>query len=111
MDRKDPTPAVPMRLNAEEAYFLQHNEELIRRHREALKRECAAREREQRRQAHWMKCPKCGSDLEEIDHLGIQVDRCTGCHGVFFDCGELDLLLQCKRQRGFLVGLKTRILG
>ena len=111
MDCNDPTPALPMLLEDEESYFRRQNEELIRRHRETLQREREARESEQRRQAHWMKCPKCGNDLEEIDHLGILVDRCPQCHGVFFDCGELDLLLRCKRQQGFLIGLKMRILG
>lgn len=111
MTRRDPRSGLPMLVNAEEVYFRERNDQLIRERREALKREREAREREQRRQSHWMKCPKCGSDLEEIDHLGILVDRCDHCHGVFFDHGELDLLLQCKRQHGFLVGLKTRVFG
>lgn len=111
MDRKDPHSGLSLRLSAEEAYFQQHNEELIRRHREALQRDREARERELRKQAHWMKCPKCGNNMEEVDHLGILVDRCPTCHGLFFDRGELDLLLQCKRHRGFLIGLRTRILG
>ncbi|MEW6736525.1 MAG: zf-TFIIB domain-containing protein [Acidobacteriota bacterium] len=56
--------------------------------------------REQLRQAHWMKCPKCGDDLKEVEYIGIKIDKCTHCQGVFFDAGELDeLLLKQKEER------------
>jgi len=37
-------------------------------------------------------CPKCGVSLRTEDHLGVSVDRCSGCDGVWLDRGELETL-------------------
>lgn len=39
-----------------------------------------------------MKCPKCGSDMEDvkIDHTTVQ--RCTLCKGMWFERGVLEYL-------------------
>jgi len=43
-----------------------------------------------------MQCPKCQSDMEEITLStlkgGVAVDRCTSCHGLWFDVGEAETL-------------------
>jgi len=39
-----------------------------------------------------MRCPKCRSDMEQIMIDGIEVDRCSSCHGLWFDDGELAML-------------------
>ena len=39
-----------------------------------------------------MRCPKCRSDMEQIMIDGTEVDRCTSCHGLWFDDGELSKL-------------------
>ena len=39
-----------------------------------------------------VKCPKCGHDLTETDFHQIKIDRCTTCHGVWFDAGEVEML-------------------
>jgi hypothetical protein len=39
-------------------------------------------------------CPKCGTRLEERDHLGVTVDVCSGCSGVWLDKGELEAIEQ-----------------
>ncbi|MEE4162461.1 MAG: MFS transporter [Woeseiaceae bacterium] len=36
-----------------------------------------------------MRCPKCRSDMEQIMIDGTEVDRCSSCHGLWFDDGEL----------------------
>ena len=63
--------------------------------REAHKARMAAveeAERAERRKLHWMHCPKCGAQLEEIEFRGVRVDKCFGCGGVFLDDGELEQL-------------------
>lgn len=75
---------------------LQHQQRL-----EAYQHEHAAAEREQRRKTHWMKCPKCGSDMREEHLEGIEVDRCTVCNGLYFDEGELETLLMGKQEGRF----------
>ena len=41
-------------------------------------------------------CPKCNKEtLEDFNTAeGVVVDFCTGCKGVWFDSGELELLLE-----------------
>lgn len=90
----------------EEEYFYKKNKELIEQMRVQRDRKRAEQEDRNRRLAHWMKCPKCGSDLSEFEHLGIKLDRCGDCHGIFFDDGELDILLQAQEPKGFLGGLR-----
>lgn len=37
-----------------------------------------------------MDCPECGSPLSQEQHLGIQLDTCDECRGLWFDHGELE---------------------
>lgn len=39
-----------------------------------------------------MRCPKCRADMEQVEYQGTEVDRCTICHGIWFDVGEIDIL-------------------
>ena len=41
-----------------------------------------------------MICPVCKSDMIVIEYHKIELDYCTGCKGVWFDSGELELLLE-----------------
>ena len=36
-----------------------------------------------------MRCPKCRADMVQIAIDGVEVDRCSTCHGLWFDEGEL----------------------
>lgn len=74
----------------EEEYFAKLNAELIKERRAALDVARAQTERK----AHYMKCPKCGADLQEVEHHHVKVDRCTECQGVWLDAGEIELLEQ-----------------
>ena len=46
------------------------------------------------KEAHWMHCPKCGSELHTVELHGVSVDTCPVCHGTWLDAGELEHLLQ-----------------
>ena len=92
----------------ENQWFLENERILLEKARmehehrlEAYRREHEEAEREQRRLAHWMKCPKCGSDMQVEQLEGIEVDRCTVCDGLFFDQGELETLLTGKQEGRF----------
>ncbi len=41
-----------------------------------------------------MICPTCKSDMIVVEHSRIELDYCTKCQGVWFDAGELELLLE-----------------
>jgi len=49
----------------------------------------SAKEREWLKELHYMKCPKCGMNLVEIEYRSIKVDRCSACEGVWLDKGEM----------------------
>ena len=74
----------------EEEYFARREAELLRQQREALR----GAEAEAERRSHHMKCPKCGYDLITGGWHGIQIDQCTHCHGIWFDAGEAESLVQ-----------------
>jgi len=41
-----------------------------------------------------MICPTCKSDMIVVEHDKIELDYCANCQGVWFDSGELELLLE-----------------
>ena len=55
-------------------------------------RETVEAEKRRLAELHWMRCPKCGMELAEIDFRDVQVDACFACGGMFFDHGEVDKL-------------------
>lgn len=39
-----------------------------------------------------MNCPKCSATMETVTFEEIDVDRCTRCHGIWFDAREQEHL-------------------
>lgn len=76
----------------EAEYFYKKNQELIQRRRAQLDQE-RARQATNKDQAFFLKCPKCGGAMTELNLAGIMVDQCQRCQGVYFDKGELELLV------------------
>ena len=101
---KKPTPAS----ETEQEWFMKNEQELLlkaQREREERTKQRQAEESakalEELRAAHWLKCPKCGHDME-IKHVeGIEIEECTFCEGVYFDRGELDSLMMRKTEQRF----------
>jgi len=63
-------------------------------------------EKKRLKDLHWMRCPKCGMEMVEIDFEGIKVDKCSSCLGIFFDDGEIHQLVD-KNKPGFLRRLSS----
>jgi Zn-finger nucleic acid-binding protein len=101
----------------EDEWFARHEREML----EGVKRERVRREQElaellkqeearKRKELHWMKCPKCGSDLKEQKVQDVTIDKCTFCEGIFLDRNELDeLLIKHDRERQSFLGRITSI--
>jgi uncharacterized protein len=51
-----------------------------------------------------MNCPKCGSPMEEVVHQDVRVDRCTHCHGLWFDVMEYERLKNVRGAEAIDVG-------
>jgi uncharacterized protein len=41
-----------------------------------------------------MLCPLCGGTLRPVERLGIELDHCSECGGIWMDQGELNELVR-----------------
>jgi len=81
----------------EDEYFARIEQELIKQVSERKKSSQSKEEIEQLRSLHYMKCPKCGMDLVELDFKGMLIDECPTCRGMWLDAGELDSLVNVEK--------------
>jgi hypothetical protein len=49
------------------------------------------------KELHYMRCPKCGMELIEIDYKGIKIDECSECEGIWLDAGELETVSKLEK--------------
>ncbi len=75
---------------AEQEYFARLEFERRKKTEQQKQHAVAQAERARLKELHYMKCPKCGMDLAEIDYRGLKIDKCTDCEGVWLDPGELE---------------------
>jgi hypothetical protein len=65
---------------------------------EAEKHQKLARDEMSRlKELHFMRCPKCGLELIEIDYKSIKVDKCSECDGIWLDAGELEAVSKLEK--------------
>jgi hypothetical protein len=76
----------------EEEYFVREEASRWRRLADERNARLAVEESERERVLHFMKCPKCGKQLQELLIDGVYVDRCSGCRGIWLDQGELETI-------------------
>ena len=76
----------------EDEYFAREDAEKLKRLKEKLKEEVLEEQKLNIKSICFMKCPKCGGDLNEVLFRGIKIDRCKACNGVWLDSGELEKL-------------------
>ncbi|MFC3998172.1 zf-TFIIB domain-containing protein [Nocardiopsis sediminis] len=43
-------------------------------------------------------CPKCQSQMTTFDRMGIHLEQCTHCRGIFLDHGELEQILRAEQR-------------
>jgi protein-arginine kinase activator protein McsA len=87
---------------AEDEYFARQELERRKKWAQEQAAKMATEQKEQLKQLHWMKCPKCGMDLKEIEIHGVSVDQCANCGGVFLDAGEMEQIE--KHEQGGVMG-------
>ena len=92
----------------EEEHFARLEVERVRRVAEERQAKLLAEERERARALHFMKCPKCGMQLDEIAFVDIRIDKCFSCDGLWLDKGELDLI---REKDGDFMGRLLSVFG
>jgi len=78
----------------EDEYFARIEQEMKKNIEEQKRKRTSEEEREKLRELHFMKCPKCGRDLIEIDFKGMKVDECGACRGIWLDAVEFDAMVK-----------------
>ncbi len=91
---------------AEEEYFKRQEIEKARRMREEDSRRLSEEQRRKAKEVHFMKCPKCGLDLQEITYHQVTLDKCFACGGLWMDAGEMDQIKGAEAG-GFLTSLRS----
>jgi hypothetical protein len=81
----------------EEEYFARIEVERKRKIEEERHGKLKDEERRGMKELHFMRCPKCGMELKEIDFKGIKIDKCFNCEGLWLDAGELISILGLER--------------
>jgi Zn-finger nucleic acid-binding protein len=81
----------------EEEYFRRKEQEAL----EKVRQRVAAEEQITPREKAALRCPKCEGNLEEITFQNVLIDRCSACHGVWLDAGELERLTTKEGQGWF----------
>ncbi len=82
----------------EEEYFARIEFERKKKAEEEKQKEMAEGEKKKLRDLHYMKCPKCGMELIEIDYKEIKVDKCSSCEGIWLDSGELEAISKIEKR-------------
>ncbi|MDP2968429.1 MAG: zf-TFIIB domain-containing protein [Deltaproteobacteria bacterium] len=81
----------------EEEYFARMEFEKRKKIEEEKQERLAKEEKEKLKALHYLKCPKCGMDLIEIDYKNIKIDKCSECEGVWLDAGELEAVSKLEK--------------
>jgi hypothetical protein len=75
---------------SEEEYIARKEYERLKIIEEEKHEKLVAEEKMKLKELHHMRCPKCGMELITINYKSIEVDKCSGCQGVWLDAGELE---------------------
>ncbi len=81
----------------EEEYFARLEFETRKKIEEEKHKKLQEEEKKRLRELHYMRCPKCGMELIEIDYKHIKVDKCSECEGVWLDPGELEAISKLEK--------------
>ena len=82
---------------SEEEYFIRAEMKKKKMMMEEQQKKLAEGEKGRLEKLHYMRCPKCGMELTEIDYRDIKIDKCFSCEGVWLDAGELEALSKLEK--------------
>lgn len=87
-----------MRPSEREAEYIARMEyDRLKKIEEEKHKRLKAEEKNKLKELHYMRCPKCGMELIEIDYKGIKIDKCSECGGIWLDAGELEAVSKLEK--------------
>ncbi|MEI6218112.1 MAG: zf-TFIIB domain-containing protein [bacterium] len=81
----------------EEEYFARKEFERKAKIEEDKRQKMQEEEKTRLKDLHFMRCPKDGMPLVEIDYKGIKIDECSHCKGFWLDSKELEAILKLEK--------------
>ncbi len=81
----------------EDEYFAKKEFERLKKIEQEKQSKLAGAEKSKLKDLHYMKCPKCGMELIEIDFKNIKVDKCSECEGIWLDAGEFETVSKLEK--------------
>jgi uncharacterized protein len=81
----------------EEEYFARKEFEKKKKLEEEKHKQLSADERAKIKDLHFMRCPKCGMELIEVEYKGVKIDECSECEGIWLDAGELETVSKMEK--------------
>ncbi|MFZ5947176.1 MAG: zf-TFIIB domain-containing protein [Stygiobacter sp.] len=81
----------------EEEYFTRMELERRKKMEEDKLKKLAEEDKKKLKELHFMRCPKCGMELVEVDYKGIRIDKCFQCEGIWLDAGEFKLVVKLEK--------------
>lgn len=87
---------------SEEEYFAREEAEKLHRLHEEKIDALSEHDKEERKKLHWMKCSKCGYDLQRVMWRDVELEKCFQCGALVLDQGELEKLAGEEDETNFL---------
>ena len=81
----------------EAEYIARMEYERLKKIEEEKHKRLKAEEKKKLKELHYMRCPKCGMEMIEIDYKGIKIDKCSECEGIWLDAGELEAVSKLEK--------------
>ncbi|MBI1810356.1 MAG: zf-TFIIB domain-containing protein [Nitrospirae bacterium] len=81
----------------EAEYIARMEYERLKKIEEEKHKKLKAEEKNKLKELHYMRCPKCGMEMIEIDYKSIKVDKCSECEGIWLDAGELEAVSKLEK--------------
>lgn len=81
----------------EEEYMARMEYEKRKKLEEEKHKKLAQEEKKKLKELHYLKCPKCGMELIELDYKNIKIDKCSECEGIWLDAGELEAVARLEK--------------
>ena len=91
----------------EEAKLLKEMSEKMEKEKKEEEEKRLVEEKNKLKELHYMHCPKCGMDLQEVEFMEVMVDVCEDCLGIWLDHGELETIIL--KESGFFSSFKKKV--
>jgi uncharacterized protein len=95
---------IPTPSSTEDEWFAKEDAEKKRKLALQQKRALAEAEQKRLKELHWMHCPKCGMQMQEVRYQELTVEVCFSCGGAFLDQGDMDRIAH-PQQKGIMAAI------